>query len=55
MATERAIISRIYKEAFYPNGLTDIENDRYVVEVRRGEGENCSTFVTLLRKFGPNL
>lgn len=30
VATERTIMSRIYKEAFYPNGVTDIENDRYV-------------------------
>ncbi|XP_057289562.1 GTPase-activating protein and VPS9 domain-containing protein 1-like [Hydractinia symbiolongicarpus] len=28
VATERTIMSRIYKEAFYPNGVTDIENDR---------------------------
>lgn len=27
-AIERAIMSKIYKEAFYPNSETDIENDR---------------------------
>lgn len=28
VATERALMSKIFKEAFYPNGLTDVDNDR---------------------------
>lgn len=28
VATERSIISRIYTEAFYPNGWADVENDK---------------------------
>jgi len=36
VATERAIMSKIYKEAFYPNNVTDIENDRIFQEhIRR--------------------
>lgn len=28
VATERTIVSKIYKAAFHPNGLQDIENDK---------------------------
>lgn len=29
IATERALMSKIFKEAFYPNGMTDVDNDKY--------------------------
>ena len=31
VATERALMSKIFKEAFYPNGMTDVGNDQYVI------------------------